>query len=404
MSGSVSFEQLIELYRKIEFVNHSMTGSFLLEKQTDCDFIVQLLGDDQKYGIMLDSGNVVVGETVRLTVDLPRTTFGRVFRNVKEALQAPKQQCTELDNYFIFDIQFSKNDTEVPQDIKNYRMVISFLALLEESSAYFDKSTYQYIFLGTEVFKLSPRYSYETIRDLDYASLENLISCFKEDPHREQKLDILVKSIQMVTEDTDTLDKFEYILNNPQKLKDQFLKGYKIFASGFSYDKIMDQLRTAKVEEMGKIHKAFSDIQNHILGIPVASIIVATQFKDAPTWQGQGITNSFILLGCFIFICLVFLVLCNQKQTLNAINDELIHKKKQINKEFSFIKDDVEGVFEIIDKRLKIQRWAFRAIGLILTIGLISTVFAYILVTKPVLNYITAHCGWFASFIEILNR
>lgn len=404
MSGSVSFEQLIELYRKIEFVDHSMTGSFLLEKQTDCDFIVQILDDEQEYGIILDSGNVAVGETIRLTVDLPRTTFGRFFLNVKEMLLAPKQQCTELDNYFIFDIQFSKNDTEVPQDIKNYRMVLDFLALLKEDSAYFDKSTYQYIFLGTEVFKLSPRYSYETIKNLDYASLENLMSCFKEDTHREQKLDILVKSIQAVTDDTDALDKFEYILNNLQKLKEQFLKGYKIFTSGFSYDKIMDQLRTAKVEEMGKIHKAFSDIQNHILGIPVASIIVATQFKDAPTWQGQGITNSFILLGCFIFVCLVFLVLCNQKQTLNAIGDELVHKKKQINKEYSFINDDIDGVFKSIETRLSIQRWAFRMIGVILFVGLISTVLAYILVTKPVLSYITSNYSWFASFVELLNQ
>lgn len=403
MSGSVSFEQLIGLYKRIEFVDNSMTGSFLLKKQTDCDFIEQLLEDEQKFGIILDSGSLVIGETLSLTVGLPRTSFGRVFLNVEKMLQAPKNQCTELDNYFIFDIQFSKNDTEVPEDIKNYRMVISFLSLLEEGSAYFDKTTYQYIFLGTEVFKLTPRYSYETIRDLDNASLENLMSCFKEDTHREQKLDILVKSIQAVTEDVDEQEKFEFMLNNLQKLKEQFLKGYKIFASGFSYDKIMDQLRTAKVEEMGKIHKAFSDIQNHILGIPVASIIVATQFKEASTWQGQGITNTFILLGCFIFICLVFLVLCNQKQTLKAISEELVHKKKQINKEYSFIKDDIDGVFKSIDSRLTIQRWAFRAIGVILVVGLVSTVFAYILVTKPVLVYVTAHCNWFASFVELLN-
>ncbi|NBN45719.1 hypothetical protein GWJ05_07930 [Proteus sp. G2626] len=403
MSGSISFEQLIELYRRIEFTDDSMTGSFLLEDQTDCDFIDQLLKDERKFGIMLDSGNLVAGETISLTVELPRTSFGSVFRNVRGMLQAPKNLCTELDNYFIFDIQFSKKDTEVPQDIKNYRMVISFLSLLEEDSAYFDKTTYQYIFLGTEVFKLSPRYSYETIRELDNTSLENLISCFKEDTHREQKLDILVNSIQVVTEDIDDKEKFEYMLNNLQKLKEQFLKGYKIFASGFSYDKIMDQLRTAKVEEMGKIHKAFSDIQNHILGIPVASIIVATQFKKASTWQGQGITNTFILLGCFIFICLVFLVLCNQKQTLKVISEELVHKKKQINKEYSFIKDDIDGVFKSIESRLTIQRWAFRIIGVILFVGLISTVFAYILVTEPVLVYVTNHCSWFASFVDLIN-
>ncbi|EPY2903530.1 hypothetical protein ACXDBG_002151 [Cronobacter sakazakii] len=53
-----------------------------------------------------------------------------------------------------------------------------------------------------------------------------------------------------------------------QQLSESFQKGYKVFVSGFSYEKILDQLRVAKIEEMGKIHKVFSDIQNQILGIP----------------------------------------------------------------------------------------------------------------------------------------
>ncbi|HGY8153981.1 TPA: hypothetical protein ACNTEA_005073, partial [Escherichia coli] len=79
------------------------------------------------------------------------------------------------------------------------------------------------------------------------------------------------------------------------QLYESYQKGYKVFVSGFSYEKILDQLRVAKIEEMGKIHKVFSDIQNQILGIPVATIIVATQMKQANGWDSQALINTAVV-------------------------------------------------------------------------------------------------------------
>lgn len=189
--------------------------------------------------------------------------------------------------------------------------------------------------------------------------LANLLACFNDDTHRDQKLDILIESIQAVSDGVDSPRVFAFLLDNIQRLHEKFLKGYRIYSSGFSYDKVMDQLRAAKVEEMGKIHKAFSDIQNHILGIPVASVIVATQFKVATRWSGQGITNTIILLGCIFAATLIWLALSNQMQSIKALGEEIEYKEKQINKEYSFIKDDVAGVFRSISARLATQKRTF---------------------------------------------
>ena len=75
--------------------------------------------------------------------------------------------------------------------------------------------------------------------------------------------------------------RFVSLLEQGEGLNDRLEKGYRLFfAAGFSYEKFRDEIESARVEYAGKIHKVFSDIQNQLLGIPVATIIVATQMKD----------------------------------------------------------------------------------------------------------------------------
>lgn len=91
----------------------------------------------------------------------------------------------------------------------------------------------------------------------------------------------------------------------------KYVDGYRLFVSNFSYDKVISELELAKVEYTGKIHKAFTDIQNQILGIPVATVVVATQMKSAPQIGYEFWVNIAVLTGCWIFVMLVGLLICN---------------------------------------------------------------------------------------------
>lgn len=392
---TISFETLTELYRRMEFQEEFRVGSLLLSDQSDCDLINTLLEDPREYGVSVDTGTVEPGCAITLRVTPPRSGLGVVFATHSILLSAPKHQCQEPASYFILETKFCNDDTEVPAFIKNYRAILKFVELLKGAAAYFDNTACQLVFLKKEVIKLLPRFTAETVQNLKREHLDNLMACFNDDTHKDQKLDILIESIQAVSEDVDSQDMFAFCLDNIQRLHEQFLKGYRIYSSGFSYDKVMDQLRAAKVEEMGKIHKTFSDIQNHILGIPVASVVVATQFKEAAGWSGQGITNTIILLGCIFAATLIWLALSNQMQSMKALGEEIEYKKKQINKEFSFIKDDVEGVFNSITARLKTQKRTFRIIRGVLVIGIVTAITIYCWYTKPVFS-------WVLSFFECM--
>lgn len=401
---SKSFEQLVGLYRRVQFSKCTPYGSFLLENQSDCDFLDALLDEQEIFGITVEDGEISPSNIVQLRFDPPRISLGMLFPDYASFLGAHKRQCTEPENYFIIESKFFSRDADVPLEIANYRLILSFIELLKECAAYFDSTASEFVFFDTDVFKLPVRYGAGHIKGLENQCLQELLDCFVQDTHREQKLDILIKSIQIVSDGVPVGEMFGNLLNNISSLKAQFAKGFRVFASGFSYDKVMDQLRAAKVEEIGKIHKTFSDIQNHVLGIPVATVIVATQMKRADGWGDQMIVNSAVLAGCFIFVCLVALVLLNQLQSLKAIREELTFKKKQIEKDYSSIKGDIEGVFRSITKRLLVQKIAFFFICFVLVIGLTLAFLTYAYQTTPVWNYLITHFSFFNFLVSSIQR
>lgn len=81
------------------------------------------------------------------------------------------------------------------------------------------------------------------------------------------------------------------------------------FTSGFSYEKVRDEVEATRIEYAGKIHKVIGDIQNQLLGIPVATIVVATQMKEATRYDSQYWINAAVVLGCWVFALLVLMLL-----------------------------------------------------------------------------------------------
>ncbi|EAO2688159.1 hypothetical protein E2X65_24175 [Salmonella enterica] len=378
---SISFEQLVRLYRQITFGDDLTEGTLVLSQES-CELLNTLIEDTDTYGISVAQGDLVVGQQVSLYVNSPKLKLGLLCKNFATLLKSPKNQSEEPPRYFLIDSQYYSAEAPTPA-IENYRAILAFLRLLKEKSAYFDTGAYECVFFRSDVFKLPIRYSAETVENLDRTTLDELVRQFSDDAHKEQKLSLLIESIQLIGQETESGKVFENALKNVCKLKVEFDKGYRLFTSGFSYEKVLDELRTAKVEEMGRIHKVFSDIQNQILGIPVATIIVATQIKKTNDDIYQTIINSAVFLGAFVFATLVMLTLFNQLQTLTAIKEELRHKKIQVDKKYTSIKNDIDSIFSSVRKRLRRQVIALWFIIIFLIIAIILTGLIYLYCTYP---------------------
>lgn len=383
-----NYIDLVAVYKKVVLKPSLMEGELYLSDDSECKNLGALLAEKEKFGITLERGDVAPGNTVSISISHPLTKLGKVYRTVSEFLDNSRNRIKEPNEFFILEDKYYCKDSGAPQLIKSYRSILKLLSLLKQSAALLDESNYELVYFDKEVFKIQIKYNAADLAKVNLTLVDDFISSFTDDTHKEQKLSILANTIKFFAESQSKESAFSTLISEFPSLTESFRKGYNLFSSGFSYEKIIDQLRAAKVEEMGKIHKTFSDIQNQVLGLPFATVIVATQMKEAEGWSAQSLINTAILLGSLLFIVLISLALCNQWQTLNAIRDEISYKKQQAQSTYKSIYSDIQVTFSHLTARIFIQRAAFIFIGLAVIAGLILTVKFYFQLTPYACQFI----------------
>lgn len=383
-----TFKDLVSIYKAASFVGNTSEASIMLDKSELCEILHDITQNPDDFGVTIESGNLMPGETLTLHIAPPKLRMGQLHFSFDDYLKNSKNRIKEANNFFIVDLNFYSKDRETSSIISRYRNVLRLISLFKECSAYLDETNAELVFVDTNVLKIPVNYTSEDLVDSNDSLIKSLIANFAEDTHKEQKLTILASSIKSLCESKSKDSSFSSMLRDLQQLSESFHKGYKVFVSGFSYDKILDQLRVAKIEEMGKIHKVFSDIQNQILGIPVATIIVATQMKQANSWDAQALINTAIVMGALFFTLMILFVLFNQWQTLTAISEELNHKKEQAENNYTAIYDDIKTTFDSLTLRLCVQKIVFVVLALIVSFGLYFTYKFYVFLTPSPFKYL----------------
>ena len=183
-------------------------------------------------------------------------------------------------------------------------------------------------------------------------------------------------------------NRFRHLLHHSIDLKSKYEQNYNIFVSGFSYEKVRDEIESARVEYASKIHKVFSEIQNQLLSIPVATIIVATQMKDSKAIGYEYWVNVSVLIGCWVFVLLMTFLLYNQAQTLDVIQNEVDRQKDKIKKEYPQAFNLVSETFEYLNKRIISQKCMLLFVFFIVLAGLIFSHFIFYKLSPNSSNYI----------------
>ncbi|MBJ9307224.1 hypothetical protein [Citrobacter freundii] len=379
---------LVAIYKAASFVENSSEASITIADEELRDIIADVAEDPDYFGITVESGNIELGENLILHVIPPKLRLGQFHFTFDDYLRNSKNRIKEPSNYYIVSINYHNKDVDTPTLISKYRSVLSLVTLFKECSAYLDESSVELVFVDSNVLKIPVNFTSEDLALINESVIKKIIANFAEDTHKDQKLTILASGIKSLCESKTKDSSFSFMLRNLKLLLESFHKGYKVFVSGFSYEKILDQLRVAKIEEMGKIHKVFSDIQNQILGIPVATIIVATQMKQAHDWDAQALINTIIVLGALFFTAMILFVLFNQWQTLNAISDELQYKKDQAENNYKAIYTDIQATFVSLSRRLRMQKWVFRILCAFVLAGLYLTFKFYFYLTPYAWSYL----------------
>lgn len=379
--SSVTFADLVEIYRATRFDDGG--GGMVTIGSEHMAATLRAMEDDDIYHdtqIAIDGDDEpVVGAEVRVSIGQPNSAkLGLLVANFDDLFRSPRAVIAEPEHYFVKDLGYASGDVPVPDVLLHYRAVLQVLPILAESASLVDETMRQLIFLGKEKVVVPIQFSARDLKGDVAGKAERLIRLFAEELHIDEKRTILQTTIVEMIGPMRAEERFGYIIRNLERLTEEVEKGYRLFTSSFSYSKIRNDVETARLDFVGKIHKTIVDIQGQLLGIPIATIVVVSQLKkvigcDMAFWANLG-----VLIGAWVFVGMLSIAGLNQWKTLTVISNEVGRQKNRLDDDFASVADQFTDVFDDLDARIHWHRGALITIGVVLSIGAIATTIAFL--------------------------
>ncbi|RJX69591.1 hypothetical protein D6858_03410 [Tsuneonella suprasediminis] len=382
--ASVTFADLVEIYRATRF--DGPDGGILTIANENMVSTLKAMEVDDVYNdaqIAIDGdAEPTVGAEVRISVGQPNaSTMGLLVATFDDLFRSPRAFIAEPERYYVKDPGYAPGDQPVPDILLRYRAVLDVLPILKESASLFDDTQRQLAFLGKEKVLLPIQFTESDLRGDVVEKAERLTKLFTEELHIDEKRTILQTTLIEMVGSLRAETRFGFLIRNLERLADEVEKGYRLFISSFSYSKIRNDVETARLDFVGKIHKTIVDIQGQLLGIPVATIVVVSQLKKPVGCDVTFWTNLGVLVGAWVFVGMLAIAGLNQWKTLEVISNEIERQKARLNDDFASVANQFSDVFEDLDKRVRWHEGALIVIGIILGLGALATTIAFFMLT-----------------------
>lgn len=303
------------------------------------------------------------------TREIPSCPFVQTFG---EILQFPEFLRKRPACFFIEELGYCSEDGgEPPEIVAKYYSVLSFISVLQQLADFVDTSdpsASTLFFLLKEKYEIRLEYSAE---DVQKGSLSQALAHFIESsPHEANKRDIVKGIVVDIIKGSPAA--FATLVRTMDDIVRRANDNYSVFVSEFSFDKIKDEIAKRKIDFILRINKVFSDIQDKILGVPLALIIATTQIDAKNSYN----KNTVIIMGLSLFTIIMGMLVKNQISNLDAIKEEYTYQEGLLEKEFSSLHSKISDAFQTINRRQKHLRLLLYAVAVLV---LFSYVFSYFL-------------------------
>lgn len=374
----LSFGNLIPVYRATKFDGPGRDGHVVVDDAAMAELLLRIDGDPEEgveTGLVLRSerNEVVPGADVLVRIDAPRVGLGLFARTTDDLLKGPRVCIAEPRAYYVKDVDFARADAPVPDLIARYRTMLKLVSLFGEAASYFDETRAELVFVKDGKFVVPLTYGVPELALMAIDNADALLGLFERDKHREQKLEILSGALMDMAHAQPQRLRFSYLVANLDAVLKALQDGYRLFASSFSYAKIRSQLEDARIDFATKIHKTIVDIQAQLLGLPVASVIVASQLKVAKACSLELWTDVAVLAGAWIFVGLLMFGVINQWLTLSVLSTEISRQQAKLKSDYAAISEQFDDVFKSLGWRVC---WNYIVLVIIAVVAVIGALFA----------------------------
>lgn len=393
-----TFEQLVHIVRRLSnrrTVGSALLGTLLIDSDATLEDLRACEAAFEDTALSLESLSVpalAVGLTVQVRLGTPRPAFGLVRKDLDELLKFPSAHVREPAQYLLWETGFCNSDAVAEGDaIERYRKVLALIQVLKGAAAFLDEQEELLVFIRGGKFEVPVRYTAADLGAMDVGKLGKVTGAIPDGTHKAQCESILAESMHEMLAKHPAAERFGHFLRGLAEVHERFDRGYRLFAAGFSYEKLRDQVEAARIEYTGKMHKVFSDIQNQLLGIPVATVVVATQMKPHDRVASEFWISVAVLLGSFVFALLVHLLLRNQRHTLEVVGLEIERQRKELEKQPQGVAANLLPTFELLERRYRTQMRILRAIDWVVLAGVALSVFFFYQLSGPARQWVDEH-------------
>lgn len=277
-----------------------------------------------------------------------------------DKLFAFKQNITLVPNNFLVlsDNTIYPNDQGDSSKVKHYQGVCKIIKLLASRADYkldlTNTVSEEIIFLHKCRIEIPVNYTASVLEEgLDGISIVNAL--FEDVSHKEQKTSILKEVIYSLLSNISKAERLQYLLSHFGVFSKRLNENYQLFVSEFSFDEVRKEYEESKRDYFTKLNDVFSSVQTKMLGIPIslalASLKMSSIVNDISFW-----TNFLLALSVVIYSIMMFMLIKNQKHTLNAVKNDYESQMTRLKHQYSEQYEQIKDIQEDLNKRYDFQK------------------------------------------------
>lgn len=290
--------------------------------------------------------------------------------SLEDLLATSQRRQSVPAKFYLADVDYLfDGDYDVaPQIVRSYVDAVTLIGLFSPPLAdhVVPKGAAKLIFFHGEKIELFLEYSREEMSCLSGVA-EFAQEYMNTETHVEQKRTI-VKSILLEMKKEVGGEKFHVglIMSRFEEFARRVSSSYQLYVSEFSFQKIKAEVEKSKFEALSKINKVFSDIQNQLLAIPVALVVVCGQMEVV---NGFSLKNFFILVSSLIFAIFMLFLILNQRNTLSTIFLEMTAEWDLIKGKHNAVKLKFDAPYKLLRSRYRYQAILLEVVGLVVLVS-----------------------------------
>jgi len=310
----------------------------------------------------------------RRTIEFHPTAVG-VFESMTELVDgARRRSAPKL--FTIRDLDYTHGrSASVPEVVAQYLGAVRLWQLFDRSADHGTGQGYSLYFIKTFESKVELRCEYSAANLCPLDGLDEFAkNYFESDHHKDQKRTIIRNALLEIFKGQLAV-RFSEVLQEFKEFAERVRSAYTLYTTDFSFEKLRSEVDKQNLEDMLRLNKTLSDIQNQLLAIPAAMLLVGSNVK-----ADNFAANSATVVGVSIFVWIMWKLIHNQVDSVTAIDKEIHLRQGKVEDQPADISGKLLLRFSELSKRVKHQksvlngiRWAVLLVWTITILIVVDT-------------------------------